>query len=279
MQRLIIVAALALSCAPPSGGGGRADGTGAPGEAGALDAAAGDGGGGGGEAGLRDSGPDGPPARSCDELLAAIRGAVADPQRCLLDTQCFAIGGPQGCECGPVVGDLSGYAMHFNVARGAFSAYVEALERCAGDGQEVCDTHPSTAHCTERGRCELDPGGACVPDGGVGDPDAALPDPMCPRLRDALFETVAAEGGCERDGDCAIVAGSAGCACNLHEGPPGGYGINRAAAERAQALVDMLHASGCPERESCGVPPAKDRAPTCVGGTCRAGEPPTGCDE
>ena len=31
MQRLIIVAALALSCAPPSGGGGRADGTGAPG--------------------------------------------------------------------------------------------------------------------------------------------------------------------------------------------------------------------------------------------------------
>ncbi len=279
MQRLTIVAVLAWACTPPGGGGGSKDGTGTPAEAGANDALAGDVGGGGGEAGAGDFGPDGPPPRSCDELLAAIRGAVNDSQRCVLDNQCVVIGGPQACECAPVIGELSGYIVHFNEARAAFGAYGQLLERCLGDGQRVCDTQPSTGRCSDNGLCELEPGGECVPDGGMPQPDAAVVMTMCPELRQELLETVAAEGGCTGDEDCAIVGGSVGCACNLHEGPPDGYGIHRSAAPRAQQLVELLHADGCPERESCGVPPAVDRNPTCVGGTCRAGEPTTSCDD
>ncbi len=267
-MRLAWIPLALAACTPTSDGGGSADSE-PLGDAAASDAAPAD------DAVVTDMGPDGPPPRTCDELEAAIRGAVADSQRCVLDTQCVVIGGPLGCGCGPVIGEPSGAVVHFNEARTALGAYGELLERCIPTGEEVCDTQPSMAVCNDIGRCELVAGGGCVPDAGMQqDPDAGPPPAMCGRLRDELLATVAAEGDCVTPDDCAVVAGSLACACNLHEGPAEGYGIRREAAARAQQVVDLLHQGGCPERESCGVPPAANRTPSCVGGTCRSGEAP-----
>ncbi len=225
-----------------------------------------------------DFGPDGPPPRSCDELSAVIREAAAGEQTCVLDNQCVVIGGPQGCACGPVIGERTGVVVHFNTARAALLAYGELLGRCAGEGARVCEVQPSTASCDDRGDCVLEPGAACVPDGGVGeDPDLGPPGPSCEQLRAELLATVAAEGRCETPDDCALVGGSSSCQCNQHVGPPGGYGIRRDSAARAQQLVELIRSEGCADRESCGEAPAIERDPDCVGGTCRAGPAPP-CD-
>lgn len=259
---------LILAGCAPTPGGGSGGGDGGAGDAG-LDATAGDA---GSDAVAGDFGPDGPPPRSCEELEAAIAAAVNSGQSCVVDSQCVVVGGPQACACGSVVGAPDGVVMHFNEARGGLQAYGELLQRCAADGVQVCDTPPSTASCNDRGDCVLETGGdGCEPDSGVPAPDMGPPGPDCEQLRAELLATVAAEGSCDVADDCALVGGSSSCRCNQHVGPPGGYGVRLDAAARLQQLVELIRTGGCADRESCDEPPASERDPDCVGGTCRAG--------
>ena len=274
MRRTLPLCFLLGGCVPPGGGGGsgqkpsdaRADTTAT--DLGPVDT----------EGGVTDgSPPDGPPPLSCEEALGQIRGAVAQSQRCVLSSQCVVVGGPEGCGCGPVAGEPGGYVVHFNQARPALAGYARAQEACLDSVTELCGRQPSMATCSDLGRCELVAGGECAPDAGALMPDAGRTMVMCEQLRQELEAFVESHAECESPDDCAVVGGSTGCGCNLHEGSPEGYGVRRSDAPRAQQFVELLQRSGCSEVESCGVPSAVGRPPLCVDGRCAPGEAPEPC--
>ncbi len=275
MRWLALLAA--LGCTPSGGGSGGAGDSGGDArgvdDQGISDAVVGD-------ARLGDGGAaDAAPVLTCEEALARLADEARDTQPCVLGNQCIVVGGPQSCDCGPVVGPPEGYVLHFNQHRVAVPLYLRALEVCGAEVREVCETQPSVGRCDDSGRCQIDPGGLCVPDAGAPPPDAGGEDPSCDQLAAEVRAFTEDNADCAGDDECTVVGGTLGCECNTHQGPAEGYAVRLDAAGRARMLLDLMAERGCPGTETCGRPAAEARGGVCdEGGRCVQGESPAPCE-